>query len=111
MKFPMAVMVFCGLTWNGPTDPYFVAKGDTIDSLYYTNRILPFVKREGARLFGHRNWVYQQYGAKCHTSILSQKWCKRNLLHFLKAEHWPAQSPDLNPLDYFFWDAVVTGMA
>ena len=26
---------------------------------------------------------------------------------FFKKTNWPANSPDLNPLDYFFWDAVV----
>ena len=26
-------------------------------------------------------------------------------------EHWPPNSPDLNPLDYFYWNAVVTRMS
>ena len=55
--------------------------------------------------------------ATCHTSKVSQEWCQRNFLrtgevaHFVAKEHWPPQSPDLNPLDYYFWNAVVTGMA
>jgi hypothetical protein len=28
----------------------------------------------------------------------------------LDKDHWPPNSPDLNPLDYFFWNEVVTRM-
>lgn len=106
----MSVMVWCGLTENGPTRPYFVKPGDTIDSKYYVRRILPFAKREGQRLFESRDWVFQQDGATPHTSDLSQNWCKRNLLFFVPKQHWPPQSPDLNPLDYYFWNEVVRNM-
>lgn len=110
LKFPMSVMIWCGLTENGATRGYAIEKGQTVDTDYYRRRILPFAKREGFRLFGNRDWVYQQDGATCHTSVLSQNWCATNFKHFLPKEHWPAQSPDLNPLDYFFWNAVVTNM-
>ncbi len=70
----MSVMIWCGLTVNGPTRGYAVEKGDTIDSLYYQRRILPFTKREGFRLFGTTDWVFQQDGARCHTSYDSQGW-------------------------------------
>lgn len=57
MKHPIQVMVWQGLTGNGATKPYFVGKGETIDSKYYTRRILPHAKREGNILFKTRNWV------------------------------------------------------
>ena len=29
---------------------------------------------------------------------------------FLRKDKWPPKSPDLNPLDFYYWDAVVTRM-
>lgn len=72
--------------------------------------MLPFAKREGERLFGTNKWVFQQDGASCHNSKTSQEWCENHLFKFLDRDHWPANSPDLNPLDFYFWNAVVTKM-
>jgi hypothetical protein len=109
-KFPIRVMVWVGLTEFGATEPYFIEPGDKVDSNYYCLRILPHAKREGRRLFGHDKWVFQQDGATCHTSARSQGWCSRNLKHFLPKDKWPPNSPDLNPLDYYYWNAVVSRM-
>ena len=68
---------------------------------------LPCAKKEGARLFGATKWVFQQDGATPHTSNKSQDFCRKNLDAFLDKSHWPPNSPDLNPLDFFYWDAVV----
>ena len=27
-------------------------------------------------------------------------------IKFISPEKWPANSPDLNPLDYFFWNEI-----
>ena len=108
-KFPLSIMVWCGLTKYGMCI-YFVKKGDTIDAKYYTRKILKFAKANGKKFFSNDNWVFQQDGASCHTADLSQNWCKRNLKYFIPKDKWPANSPDLNPLDYYFWDAIVTRM-
>jgi len=57
MKNPLQIMVWCGLTENGATRPYFVQPGDTIDQVYYRRRILRHAKKEGFRLFNHEKWV------------------------------------------------------
>ena len=31
-------------------------------------------------------------------------------MYFLDKKHWPPNSPDLNPLDYYYWDAIVSRM-
>lgn len=54
--------------------------------------------------------VFQQDGAKAHTSKVSQRWCENNIYNFVEKNEWPANSPDLNPLDFFFWSAVVKNM-
>jgi hypothetical protein len=110
VKFPLSIMVWVGLTENGSTGAYFIPKGKTLDAEFYCRRILPFAKRKGNELFGTREWVFQQDGATAHTSNRAQGWCERNLNSFLEKNHWPPNSPDLNPLDYFFWNEVVTKM-
>lgn len=107
----MSIMVWCGLTINGATRVHFVEPGDKIDQIYYRNRIMRHAKREGNRLFGHRDWVYQQDGAPSHTANKTQAWCATNLELYLPKQHWPPQSPDLNPLDYFWWNEVVQEMS
>ncbi len=67
MKYPLSVMIWVGLTVNGPTKPYIIEDKQRINREYYKNRILPFAKREGRRLLGTDKWVYQQDGATCHT--------------------------------------------
>jgi len=42
---------------------------------------------------------------------LTQKWCRKNLFKFIDREVWPTNSPDLNPLDYYYWNAVVTRLS
>lgn len=101
-KYPVSVMVWCGLTENGPTKPYVIEEKARVNAEYYKNRILPFAKR-GKRLFGTDKWVYQQYGAPCHTSNVSMKWCRNNLHRVIEKDMWLAKSPGLNPLDFYFW--------
>ncbi|CAF1185755.1 unnamed protein product [Didymodactylos carnosus] len=42
-----------------------------------------------------------------HTHDLTQQWCKDNFPAFIDKDHWPPNSPDLNPLDYSIWDEFV----
>ena len=40
-----------------------------------------------------------------HTSRTTQDWCVNNLNNlFLPKERWPANSPDLNQLDYYYFE-------
>ena len=46
-------------------------------------------------------------GASSHTSNLVQGFLKDTLKRrFIAKDAWPPSSPDTNPLDYWFWDAV-----
>lgn len=57
MKNPIQIMVWVGLTSKGATKPYFVNPKETVDSEYYTKKILPHAKREGLRIFKTDKWV------------------------------------------------------
>ena len=54
--------------------------------------------------------MFQQDGAKPHTAKNTQRWCQNNLLKYIKGSDWPPNSPDLNPCDYYFWNAVLSKM-
>ena len=52
-------------------------------------------------------FVFQQDGAPAHTARLTQEWLKANCTDFIAKDDWPPNSPDLNPLDYHVWGAML----
>ena len=67
--------------------------------------MLPIVKRDGIQLIGE-NFIFQQDGAKSHTSGQTMDAVQKLGISIIGPEKWPPNSPDLNPLDYFFWNEV-----
>ena len=43
--------------------------------------------------------TFVQDGAPAHTSKAAQTWCQKNLPNFIAKDGWPANSPDLNPIE------------
>ena len=43
--------------------------------------------------------IERKDGAPAHTSKASQTWCYKNLPNFIAKDGWPANSPDLNPIE------------
>ena len=43
--------------------------------------------------------VFQQDGARCHTSAVTTKWLDDNLPSHIKPKDWPPNSPDLSPIE------------
>ena len=94
-----------GLTYNGPTQIVVLPEKTSFNEDFYIKKVLPIVKREGIKLIGE-DFIYQQDGAKCHTSKLSVKTIEKMGIDLIRPEIWPPNSPDLSPLDYFFWNEV-----
>jgi len=42
-----------------------------------------------------------------HTAKLSQDWNATNCSEFFGKDEWPPNLPDLNPLDYHVWGAML----
>jgi hypothetical protein len=99
-----------GVRWNGLTISYFFEPGERLNSEICTRNLLPFYKSEGDRLFGDKTWCLQQDDATCHTSTMSQDWCKKHLKSFIPKERWPPNSQELNPLDYCISDSINKNM-
>ena len=55
------------------------------------------------------DWIFAHDGAPSHRSHLVQDFLKTKLKRrFIRAEEWPPSAPNVNPLDYFYWNFVKT---
>ena len=52
-------------------------------------------------------FIFQQDGAPAHTARSAQEWLRANCPDFVAKDQWPPNSPDLNPLDYHVWGAML----
>ena len=104
-KFPQKVMVWLGVCSEGVT-PLVILDNGTVNHQRYIDEVLPVALKYGNNVFGD-DWTFQQDGAKPHTHKLSQKWCNDHFPGLIDKDHWPPNSPDLNPLDYSIWDEFV----
>ena len=51
-----------------------------------------------------RKYTLQQDGERSHTA--KSTFLDQNIPDYISKDHWPAKSPDLNPLDYSIWGAM-----
>ena len=76
----------------------------------YLDMMKSFVWPSVSRTAKRKKFWFQQDGAPCHCTnrclqFLNDKFENRVISH--RSEFiWPAHSPDLNPLDYWFWGQV-----
>jgi len=106
-KHPAQVMVLGVLGSDGnKMPPYFFKPNQKIGAdVYYKvlrYTVLPWLKAT----YPDNNYVWQQDGAPAHTSNKVQKFCEENMANFWPKDFWPPSSPDLNPLDFFWWSAI-----
>jgi inhibitor of nuclear factor kappa-B kinase subunit alpha len=104
-KFPQKVMVWLGVCSKG-VSPLVIFENGTVDHSRYIQEVLPVALEYGNKVFRNQ-LTFQQDGAKPHVHHLTQQWCRDNFPSFIDNDHWPPNSPDLNPLDYSIWDEFV----
>jgi hypothetical protein len=94
-KFPRSVMIFGVIGPDYKSRLLFVE--GTIDAERYIRNLsdLGFIE-ELDHKHGALEWIFQQDGAPCHTSQKAVDWIEENC--DLLSE-WPANSPDLNPIE------------
>lgn len=122
-KNPSSFMVFGAMASNDAVmDPICMPAGMTISSATYQEHILPklltWMKREfgePSRFRGQSGMgraVLMQDGAPAHMSNSTQKYLVDNLgsNNFWNKSMWPPSSPDANPLDFSFWNALATAV-
>ena len=82
-----------------------IFESDTLDHDQYIKEVLPLVLKYANEMFGD-DWTFQQDGAKAYIHEKSQEWCVKNYPSFSDKNHWPPNSPDLNPLDSCVWNEI-----
>ena len=59
-----------------------------------------------------RSYYFQQDGATAHTTNMVLEWLKNKfgdrVISRNTAQPWPAKSPDMSPLDFWFWSVCLT---
>ena len=63
------------------------------------------------KLYPENDFYYVHDGARAHIESSVQALLKEELGgRFVSKDEWPPYSPDINPLDYWFWSAVKTNV-
>ena len=100
--------------------PRYIDEIDPDNPTLDGRRYVEMLETQGLPVFreklGHRydQCIYQQDGASPHRSRVAMDFLRKELGNRLialnsRAKHeWPAHSPDLNPLDYWFWSSMRT---
>lgn len=94
-KFPTRVMFWSCFSWNG-TGRMHVVEGNMDSAYYITHVIEGRVIRQMLEWFPDGSGVFQHDNAPSHTSRRTKACLDR---HNLNVMNWPAQSPDLNPIE------------
>ena len=105
-KFSAGVMVSAGVGYGMKGRLHFVEEKAKINAAYYTTSLLPLLIEDSQRL-APDNFIFQQDGAPAHTARLTQDWLQQHCPAFIAKDGWPPNSPDLNPLDYHVWGAML----
>ena len=94
--------MWCGLHRNGIVGPVSIEGNINLDVL--KKKVIPFCNEQFDEI------IFQQDGAPAHyankvrnylNSKLPGTWIGRR-----GSIEWPARSPDLSPLDFFFWGVM-----
>ena len=104
-KFPEKMIIWLAVCFKG-VSPLVIFQNGTVDHSRYIQEVLPVALEYDDKVFGNQS-TFQQDNAKPHVHHLTQQWCRDNFPSFIDKDHWPPNSPDLNPLDYSIWDEFV----
>lgn len=99
------VMVWAGIINQDVIGPYFFERNVNTDT--YLELMGDYVYPELIlRGYNPENVWYHHDGAPAHRALDTRDWLDANFNNWIGIGgtiHWPARSPDLNPLDFFLW--------
>jgi len=81
----------------------FLETGVKTTANVYQTMLEDVLKSPNHTQFKNKHWVFRQDSALAHKAKTTQQWLEKNVPDVIRAENWPSDSPDLNPLDYRLW--------
>ena len=102
-KHPRGVMFVAGISARGPTAIRFVPPSTKVNSDFYVHRVLqPLFQKDIKRLYGKsaKRVKLHHDSAPAHRALATVRFMQENKYKFIPASDWPANSPDLSPMDY-----------
>ena len=96
-------MVLVDVSKLGCSDMFFVEPGVKVSGAYYRNvllkqQVLPDIRHMLGDFF-----IFQQDSAPAHSARDTIELLRRETPDFIGPDVWPANSPDLNQVDYRIW--------
>ncbi|GAB6027850.1 hypothetical protein CHUAL_014079 [Chamberlinius hualienensis] len=97
-----SVIVSIAVSLGGKTDPVFIdgSFGNISSDCYrkeVLSTVLPHIKKKSS------DFIFVQDRAPAHRSQNTVRYLQQHCPEFIKPEEWPANCPQLNPVDYFVW--------
>ena len=99
-------MVSAGVCYGGKGRLHFIPDKAKVNAQLYVETLLPRLI-EDCKSVLPSGFIFQQDGAPAHTARLTQGFIATNCSDFIGKDEWPPNSPDLNPLDYHVWGAML----
>ncbi len=94
VKFPQSVMVWAAMSSAGVSPMCFLKS--TVNAAIYQEILEHFMLPSADKLYGDADFILQQELAPAHTANGTKSWFND---HGVTVLDWPANSPDLNPID------------
>lgn len=107
------VMCWAGVI-NGQIIIHWFDPGMSVNGQTYLNMLQTVVWPQVKAVATRKSYWFQQDGATVHTTVAARSWLQQKfgdrVISRLTAHPWPAKSPDLSPLDYWFWDVAMADL-
>ncbi len=94
MKFSQSVMIWAAMS-SASVGPLCFLKS-TVNAAIYQEMLKHFMLASADKLYGDADFIFQQDLAPAHTAKGTKSWFND---HGVTVLDWPANSPDLNPID------------
>ncbi len=94
VKFPQSVMIWAAMSSAGVGPLCFLKS--TVNTAIYQEILEHFMLPSADKLYGDADFIFQQDMAPAHTAKGTKSWFND---HGVTVLDWPANSPDLNPIE------------